>query len=277
MTVNKKLEIDGSLQIGGQEAHPTLEVRADDTDTDEALQEWQDSSGDALAQVSALGQIQVGKITSPIIGLIEVIPSVPVVITGGQTSRYLVGVRSLISYAGDDNIDEATGLEVGIDHTGTGTIDEACGLKIDDVTEGTTNYAIKTGQGIVNLGGPLQIGGHLSLKSVDAKSGTLSGATGTITLDIPAYCLIVGVTMNVETAITAGGDGTWSAAFSGGSTSSIVTGAQPAQNTKVRKVLGGEATDATTQIALTPNAGSFSAGEVRAVVYYYELAELPDA
>jgi hypothetical protein len=86
------------------------------------------------------------------------------------------------------------------------------------------------------------------------------------------------VTLNVEAAVADdGGDDTWSAAFSGGSSAAIVSGAAAAQNTKVRALYGDEATTAATDITLTPNGGSFTAGAIRAVAYYFALAALPDA
>jgi hypothetical protein len=99
----------------------------------------------------------------------------------------------------------------------------------------------------------------------EATSGALSGATGTITLNIPTAANILGVQLRVDTLIETAT--TWDAAFSGGNTAAIVTGAAVAQNTKVNSHSGGLTTN-TTQITLTAQGGNFSAGVVRAIVYY---------
>jgi parallel beta-helix repeat protein len=114
-------------------------------------------------------------------------------------------------------------------------------------------------------------------------SGTLAGATDTIEVNLPVGAIIVGVSLNVEVAVTDdAGDDTWSAEFNDGATvAAIVTGAAAAQNTKVKKLLDPNTetvkTDAGTDILLTPNGGNFSAGEIRASVWYIVASDLPDA
>jgi hypothetical protein len=106
----------------------------------------------------------------------------------------------------------------------------------------------------------------------------LTGATSTIEVNIPAYSVILGVTINVDEAVVDdGGDDTWSAEFNdGGTVLAIASGAAAAQNTKVRLVCT-QATDAETDILLTPNGGSFTDGTIRVQVFWFELSELPNA
>jgi hypothetical protein len=107
--------------------------------------------------------------------------------------------------------------------------------------------------------------GGFNTAFLEATSGALSGATGTITLNIPASSYIRGVQLRVDTLVE--GATTWSAAFSGGNTASICTEIALAKNTKVNSLSGGLAT-ATTQITLTAVGPNFSAGVIRAIVYY---------
>ena len=99
----------------------------------------------------------------------------------------------------------------------------------------------------------------------EATSGTLSGASGSITVAVPTGSNILGIQLRVDTAIT--GAVSWNAAFSGGNTAAIVTGAAVTLNTKINSFSGGLTTN-TTQIALTPGGSNFTGGVVRAIVYY---------
>lgn len=138
--------------------------------------------------------------------------------------------------------------------------------------------ATKTMTRTVFMAPPLPLGAELTLKRVAATSGALTGATDTIELAIPAGCLVLAVSMNVETAVVDdAGDDTWSAELNDGSTvQALGAGVAAAKNTKLR-YLGAVQTDAETDIVLTPNGGNFSSGEIRAVAYYIELDELADA
>lgn len=120
-------------------------------------------------------------------------------------------------------------------------------------------------------------GGGLGYMTFDAVA-TLSGATTTITLSIPAGYLLIGAQLRVDTAITSGDGATsWSAAFSGGSTTSIATGQAFTKNTKVDFNMVGELTTGTTNVAVTPNSGTFSGGAVRAICYCKRLYTLANA
>jgi len=104
---------------------------------------------------------------------------------------------------------------------------------------------------------------------------TLGTTSDTTTISIPSGATIIGVSFNVNTAVTDDtGDDTWSAAFITGSTTTLATGAAAAQNTKVNTMVVPEVTSAVTQIRFTPNAGSFSAGVIEIVAYYIDLTSL---
>jgi len=121
--------------------------------------------------------------------------------------------------------------------------------------------------------------GGLELDTVSASSGTLTGATDTIEVNIPANSKIVACQLRVDVAVVDdAGDDTWSAAYSGGSTQAISSGSAAAKNTKVNTFFDENAataiTASETDITLTPNGGNFTAGEITAVVYYYKMTSL---
>lgn len=108
---------------------------------------------------------------------------------------------------------------------------------------------------------------------------TLSGASTTIPISgIAADTKILGVQLRVDDLITFGGGGaTWSAAFSGGSLTALALTQLPAKNTKANKMLVGEVASAAVNIVVTPNAGTFSGGNLRAIVYYEQFDAMADA
>lgn len=133
-----------------------------------------------------------------------------------------------------------------------------------DVTIGGNGYA----GGVVFTADATHGGAHYKVYA--ASSGTLAGTSDTIELAIPSGWRILQCQLHVKTAVTDdGGDDTWSAElYDGGTEESIVAGAAAAQNTGVDHWADEETTwtltDAETDILLTPNGGSFSAGEIEA-------------
>ncbi len=104
---------------------------------------------------------------------------------------------------------------------------------------------------------------------------SLAATSDTTTISIPSGARLLGVSLNVNTAVVDdAGDDTWSAAFITGSTTTIVTGAAAAQNTKVDFMVPDEKTTGVTEIQFTPQGGSFSAGVIEIVAYYEELTSL---
>ncbi len=120
---------------------------------------------------------------------------------------------------------------------------------------------------------------NVARKSVHETHTLANAATSdTTTISIPSGARLVGVSMNVNTAVVDdAGDDTWSAAFITGSTTTIVTGAAAAQNTKVDFIVPDEKTTATTQIRFTAQGGNFTAGVIEVVAYYEELTSLANA
>lgn len=140
----------------------------------------------------------------------------------------------------------------------------------------------------INATGEVSIGGSLAIKNIaegntaklsrttSHETHTLSLATtsDTTTISIPSGARLLAVSLNVNTAVTNGGDNTWSAAFITGSTTTLATAAAAAQNTKVDLMLPDEISTDVCEIQFTPQAGSFTAGIIEIVAYYEFLTSL---
>jgi hypothetical protein len=85
--------------------------------------------------------------------------------------------------------------------------------------------------------------------------------------------------MNVNTAVTDdAGDGSWTAEFITGSTTSIAWGAAAAQNTKVDVMLPDEITSGIAEITFQSSmGGSFTAGVIEIICYYEQLTSMANA
>jgi hypothetical protein len=116
-------------------------------------------------------------------------------------------------------------------------------------------------------------GGGLIQKVVEAVSPALSGPTGTITLGIPAGDRIKAIQLRVDTLITIDAVGTtWSAVYINTPSTAICTGQPLTKNTVFNAIHPAyEITTGTVAITIAANAGNFTAGVVRAIVYYDEL------
>lgn len=76
-----------------------------------------------------------------------------------QEDAYLTkasGVVAQLQNATGADIETAVALEVGVP-VNDGTIDTLIGLDIPDINQGTDNYAIRTGEGLVHLGDALEV------------------------------------------------------------------------------------------------------------------------
>lgn len=131
---------------------------------------------------------------------------------------------------------------------------------------------------LVKMSSTTNTGGGLARNIAEA-TGTPSGTTTyfDITLSIPTGSILQGCQLRVDTALTAGE--TWSAAFNGGSSTSLAGAGQAvAKNTKVNTLVTPEITTNTTNVRVTRDSGNFTnaAGVIRAVCYYESLVALSD-
>lgn len=135
---------------------------------------------------------------------------------------------------------------------------------------GTTNVAA-TEMFIVS-DGALYTQGSEAAADIEADTST------TIHVNVPSGAKLLGVQLRVDTALV-GGE-TWDAAYSGGSTQAIASGAAVAQYTKVNKFFDENADTAIigsdVDVAITKNGGgSFTAqGTISAIVYYQAFIAL---
>lgn len=124
-----------------------------------------------------------------------------------------------------------------------------------------------------NFGGGLK---RTTAQAYASPSGTTT--TFDIATNVPSGVRLVGCQLRVDTALTEGE--TWSAAFTGGSSTSIAgTGQDVAKNTKVNWLAVDQITSNVTNVRITRDAGNFTndVGVVRAIVYYEELIALSNA
>jgi hypothetical protein len=99
-------------------------------------------------------------------------------------------------------------------------------------------------------------------------TATLSGASTSILVNVPSGSRILGVQLRVDTLITSAVGVSWAAAFVNVPTTAITSGQAFTKNTKFSKVTADEISTDVVTIAITPNAGTFTAGVIRAIVYY---------
>ena len=131
------------------------------------------------------------------------------------------------------------------------------------------------------LRGPRVVGttGGYSRKAAEAVSAALSGASGSIAVNVPSGARILGVQLRVDTEITSGDGATsWAGDYLNTPTTAICSGKSFAKNTKYNALHAAyEITTGTVTIVITPNSGTFSAGVVRAIVYYETLVAMENA
>jgi len=120
--------------------------------------------------------------------------------------------------------------------------------------------------------------GRLTRTYSEATSGALSGASGSIAVNVPSVARILGVQLRVDTLIASAAATSWSADYVNTPTTAIASGQAFTKNTKVNAIHSAyEITTGTVTITITPNTGTFTAGVVRAVVYYETIAVMGDA
>lgn len=109
-------------------------------------------------------------------------------------------------------------------------------------------------------------------------TATLTGASTVLQVNVPSGARLLGAQLRVDTAITSGdGGASWAAAYSGGSTTALATGQAFTKNTKVNTLHVDEIAASEVDITITPDSGTFSAGVIRAIVYYEVLDAMADA
>ena len=131
------------------------------------------------------------------------------------------------------------------------------------------------------IGGLLEVNGNVKISGttggfvrriIEATTGTLSGATGSIAVNVPSGARILGVQLRVDTLITSATATSWSAVYVNTPTVAIAAAQAFAANTKFNALHPVyEITTGTVTITITPNLGTFTGGVIRAICYYESL------
>jgi len=145
--------------------------------------------------------------------------------------------------------------------------------------EAAATAATAIGSGKVSVKGAVASAGGYTRQLAEAVSGALSGASGSIAVNVPTGARILGVQLRVDTLVTSGDGATsWTAAYVNTPTTAITSGQAFTKNTKFNAVHPAyEITTGTVTITITPNSNTFSAGVIRAIVYYEAIDNLSDA
>lgn len=155
--------------------------------------------------------------------------------------------------------------------TGVATLIQNVSEEITSISVSLPTVVITTSSGNVYTFTE-SAGGGLSQAFVTA-SATLSGASTSIAVAVPSGAKITGCQLIVDTLITSAAATSWAAAYSGGSTDGIASGMAFAVGTVVNSfttaILGSAA-----NITITPDTGTFTAGKIRAIVYYEAFSNL---
>lgn len=234
-------------------------------------------SVDGTFDITAAGGLVLSNdetITNAVNGVISVDGTLDITAAGGlvlsNDETITNAADGIISVDGTFDITAAGGLVLSNDETITNAVNGAV------VTDGTFQAP-----GFLTVDAT-EASGALVLNTTTASSGALTGATDKIEVNIPSGALLHSCQLRVDVAVVNDGDNTWAAAYSGGATAEIAAAATAAaKNTKVNAFFDANAATAIasgeTDITLTPQAASFTAGEITAVCYYYTLTSLDDA
>ena len=126
--------------------------------------------------------------------------------------------------------------------------------------------------------GSVTSGGGFTRQLAEAVSAALSGASGSIAVNVPSGARILGLQLRVDTLIESATGTSWTAVYVNTPTTAICATQAFTKNTKFNAVHPAyEITTGTVTITITPNTGTFTAGVVRAIVYYEAIDNLIDA
>jgi len=137
-----------------------------------------------------------------------------------------------------------------------------------DGSSGYVGIGESSPQGDLHISTDSAHGGYI-IKTFSATSGTLTGATDKIELNIPAAWRILQCQLHVKVAVTNAGDNTWSSELNDGAQEEVISaGSAETKNTNVNHFADGDTwgtlTNAETDILLTPQGADFTAGEIEA-------------
>lgn len=111
---------------------------------------------------------------------------------GGKTLGEASALRTALTLDGSQNLNTGVGLDVQVGQKvgATGMLNEAIGLRIGDVTDAANNFAIQTGQGVVQIGDTLAL-----TKDPGAGKVLTSDADGNASWEQPGMILLGSVSL----------------------------------------------------------------------------------
>jgi hypothetical protein len=139
---------------------------------------------------------------------------------------------------------------------------------------------VKIKEDLANVSTTTGSAGGFARRIAEATSGTLSGATGTIAVNVPTGARILGVQLRVDTAVTfSGTDTTWKAVYVNTPTTAICSTQAAAKSTKYSALHAAyEITTGTVTITVSSDGSdTFTGGVIRGIVYYEDTIAMSDA
>lgn len=298
----KDLYIDGTANIDSLVAD-TADINGGTVDA-ATIGATTPSSG-AFTTVAASTSVTVTSASAVALAVGRLGATTPALTVDASTGTQVAGLKVTGAATGGTvaivATDSGADTNVSIDAKGTGTLTlqgTATGNIIvgDDIVPdvdntldignlATNNRDIHASRAFINKGVASTEGyAQLALKYKSASKTFAGGATEVIPVQVPAGAILIAALLRNDTTLVGAGAASYSAAYSTGATQAISSGTDFVKNTKVTTPFvvqgGGEATNitsGTTDITLTPNAGTLDTGTVTAVVYYYELTALTSA
>ncbi len=190
------------------------------------------------------------------------------ILTGGLTAAGTSAAKVLAMGTGTmPTALVADAVQMGVAEYNGATGDQ----RLNIYSEATVAKKTAIGSGTVSINGAVTTGGGFTRQLAEAASAALSGATGSIAVNVPAGARILGVQLRVDTEITSSDGGTtWTAVYVNTPTTAITSGELLTKSVVFKAVHPVyEITTGTVTITVSMNAGKlFSAGVIRAIVYY---------
>jgi len=189
------------------------------------------------------------------------------ILTGGLTAAGTSAAKVLAMGTGTmPTAVVADAIQMGVAEYNSGTGD----VRLNIYGESTVAAKTAIGSGKVSINGAVTSGGGFTRQLAEATSGALSGAIGSIAVNVPSGARILGVQLRVDTAITSdNATKTWAADYVNTPTTAITSGQVFDANTKFNAIHPAyEITTGTVTITITAAAGLFTGGVVRAICYY---------
>jgi hypothetical protein len=196
-------------------------------------------------------------------------------------STYPTGTRLLII---DETGDVTATLNISISPHGTDTVDGANSAVNINAAYGFLSLESNGSDAwtIVDRNAPTTVnelcastnGALMQVHILEVQTGTLSGSSYNVSTQIPANCILLGVSLRVTTTITLSGSGAAFECGVSGNLSQFGSSLGLAAGSMNYGIIGPEGIYSATTIVLTPTGGSsptFTGGVVRLAIHYLSI------